>query len=164
MDVIRGIDQLFRDHAPETLMALFGALTSVGLFYLVWTVLRHLVGIQTRRLDDEVVQDKTTATLVEALVNALVTEASHLRATLDNILEEALRRSEENAQALSTLCAQAEEGPDRVLDLLRPEFDQLRRALHQAETRIITKITQQASEPEGAEVQDDPELGQESEV
>jgi hypothetical protein len=87
MQVWRTLDQLFRDHAPETLMALFGAGTSILLFYLIGVLLRHWFGWQRRAADHDVAQDQASAALVEALVEALVTEAGHLRATLDSILE-----------------------------------------------------------------------------
>jgi hypothetical protein len=86
------LDQLFGSR-PETLMALFGAATSLLLFYLVGAVLRYLFGWQTRQAGWEAHQDQATTALVEALVAALVTEAGHLRTTLDSILEEALRRA-----------------------------------------------------------------------
>jgi hypothetical protein len=157
MDILRALDQLFREHAPETLMALFGAATSIGLFYLVWTVVRHLLGWQTRRADWEASQEQATSALVEALVGALVTEAGHLRATLDGILEEALRRSEQNAQLLSALSIQAEETPGKMLDLLRPEFDHLRRELRQAEARIVAKMALRSGEAGGEQTTGDPE-------
>lgn len=47
MDMIQTIERLFEEHAPETLMAFFGATTSILLFYLVVTVLRQLFGLQT---------------------------------------------------------------------------------------------------------------------
>jgi hypothetical protein len=132
MEIWRTLSQLFQEHAPETLMALFGAGTSILLFYLVWTVLRHWLGWQTRREGWEAHQERATAALVEALVGALVTEAGHLRTTLDSILEEALRRSEQHTQLLAALSVQAEEAPEKMLALLRPEFDHLRHELRQA--------------------------------
>jgi len=164
MEVIRALNQLFQEHAPETLMAFFGAATSIGLFYLIWTVLRHLLGLQTRSADWEVTQEQATSALVEALVGALVTEAGHLRATLDGILEEALRRSEQNAQLLAALSTQAEEAPNKMLDLLRPEFDHLRRELRQAEARIIAKMALRSGEVAGAEAGEDPEHGPETQA
>lgn len=143
MEVLKELDGLFRAHAPETLMALFGAATSLLLFYLVGAVLRHLFGLQTRRANWEVYQDQATAALVEALVSALVSEAGHLRTTLDSILDEALRRSEQHTQLLVTLAAQADETPGKTLALLRPELDHLRRELHQAESRIVTRLSDQ---------------------
>lgn len=160
MEMIHTLEQLFREHAPETLMAFFGAFTSMGLFYLIWAVLRQLFGLQRRNVDWEAAQDQTTA----ALVGALVSEAGHLRAALDGILQESLRRNEQNAQLLSTLSVQAEETPGRTLELLRPEFDHLRRALRQTEARIIAKIALQAGEPGGAEVEADPERKPETEA
>jgi hypothetical protein len=164
MELIRTLEQLFRDQAPETLMAFFGALTSMGLFYLIWVLLRQLFGLQRRNADWEATQERATTAVVEALVGALVTEAGHLRATLDGILEESSRRSEQNAQILSALSTQAEEAPVRTLELLRPEFDHLRRALRQTEARIIAKIALQAGEPGGSEAETDPERKPETEA
>jgi hypothetical protein len=148
MEVLKELDGLFRAHAPETLMALFGASTSLLLFYLVGVVLRHLFGLQTRRADLEAGQDQATAALVEALVSAVVSEAGHLRTTLDGILDEALRRSEQHTQLLVTLAAQADETPGKTLALLRPEFDHLRRELRQAESRIVAKLAEEITSDE----------------
>jgi hypothetical protein len=125
-EILELLERLFRDHGPETLMAFFGAGTSLLLFYLVGVVLRYLFGWQTRQANWEAHQDQATTALVEALVSALVTEAGHLRATLDSILEESLRRSEQHSRSLFDLAAQAEETPGKTLALLRPEFDHLR--------------------------------------
>lgn len=96
MEVIRGLESLFDKHAPETLMAFFGAGTSLLLFHLIGVVLRQWFGLQRHSADVDASQDQATAALVEALVGALVTEAGHLRHALDGILGEALRRSEQH--------------------------------------------------------------------
>jgi hypothetical protein len=140
MQILQLLNDLFRDHAPETLMAFFGAATSLLLFYLIGVVLRYLFGWQIRYANWDAHQDQATTALVEALVSALVTEAGHLRATLDSILEESLRRSEQHSRLLTDLAAQAEETPGKTLALLRPEFDHLRRELRQAEARLSAKI------------------------
>jgi hypothetical protein len=152
MELLRLLNQLFHEHGPESLMALFGAATSLLLFYLVGAVLRHWFGWQTRQASREAHQDQATTALVEALVGALVTEAGHLRTTLDGILDEALHRSELHSRLLAGLSAQAEETPGKTLALLRPEFDHLRHELRQAETRIIAKMAVGDSEAgEGAD-------------
>ncbi len=159
MEVWRTLDQLFRDHAPETLMALFGAGTSLLLFYLIGAMLRHWFGWQSREVDRDVAQEQASAALVEALVAALVTEAGHLRATLDSILEEALHRSEQNAQMLTNLAVQAEETPEKTANLIRPELEHLRRELRQAEKRLLAHRAGQPGEAEAvrADVESDPE-------
>lgn len=159
-DVLKTLVHLFQTNAPETLMALFGALTSFLLFYLVWATLRQLFGMQTHNASWETTQEQATATLVEALVNALVTEAAHLRTTLDNILEESLRRSEQHTQLLSMLSNQAEETPGKTLALFRPEFDHLRHELRQAEARIIAKIAQQSGQEPGERKLSHPDIEQ----
>ena len=156
MELLRELDQLFRTHAPETLMALFGAATSLLLFYLIGALLRHLFGWQTRQTNRDTSQDQATAALLEALVGALVTEAGHLRSTLDSILEESLRRSEQHSRLLADLATQAEETPGKTVALLRPEFDHLRRELRQAEARLSAKMTIPAGNVEAGEAADDP--------
>ncbi len=157
MEVLRLLDQLFQEHRPETLMAFFGAATSLLLFYLVGAVLRYLFGWQTRQASWEAHQDQATTALVEALVEALVTEAGHLRTTLDSILEEALHRSEQHSRLLADLAAQAEETPGKTAALLRPEFDHLRRELRQAEARLSAKMVLPAGEVEAGEAADETE-------
>jgi hypothetical protein len=152
MEVLRVLHRLFEAHAPETLMALFGAATSMVLFYLVWALLRHLFGLQDRSEALEAGQDQATTALVESLVNALVIEAGHLRNTLDGILEESLRRSERNAQLLARLLSQSEETPGKVLELLKPEIDSLHQRLHQTEERIVAQVITPAEVP----AQEDP--------
>ncbi len=137
MEVLHILQRLFEDHAPETLMAFFGAATSLVLFSLVWALLRHLFGLQDRSGALDADQDQATSALVDALVNALVVEAGHLRHTLDNILKESLRRNEHNAQLLTQLLRQNEDTPNRVLELLKPEFDSLHQQLHQAGDRLV---------------------------
>ncbi|MCD4687505.1 MAG: hypothetical protein K8S97_16365 [Anaerolineae bacterium] len=144
MDVLRALERLFEDHAPETLMAFFGAGTSILLFYLVVTVLRHWFGWQTMTAGQEANQDQAAGAVIEALVNALVTEAVHLRTTMDSILREALRRGEENADLLSGLVTRTEGLSRDVVQLLKPEFEALQREVRQAERRIITKVLEAA--------------------
>lgn len=132
MDVLHALEALFEQHAPETLMALFGAATSLLLFYLTGVALNHLFGLQRRSADLEAGQDQVMAALVEALVS----EAGHLRETLDSLLDESLQRSERNAQLLTALLVQAEKTPIQVVDLLRPEFVQLLQEVHLAEARL----------------------------
>jgi hypothetical protein len=136
MDVIRALGALFEEHAPETLMALFGAATSILLFYLIGSVLNHLFGLQRRSADLEAGQDEVMATLVAALV----TEAGHLRESLDGLLDESLQRSGRNAQLLAGLLAQSEKTPVQVLELLKPEFTHLQREVRQAEARIAARL------------------------
>jgi hypothetical protein len=157
MELLRELDQLFRTHEPETLMALFGAATSLLLFYLIGALLRYLSGWQTRQASRDTSQDQATAALVEALVGALVTEAGHLRATLDSILEESLHRSEQHVRLLANLAAQAEETPGKTAALLRPEFDHLRRELRQAEARLSAKMALPAGNAEAGEAAEDTE-------
>jgi hypothetical protein len=157
VDVVRGLESLFEKHAPETLMALFGAGTSLLLFYLIAAILRHWFGLQRRSVDAEVHQEQATAALVEALVGALVTEAGHLRHALDDILAEALRRSEHNTQALSSIQAQAENTPDQVLELLKPEFAHLHQEMHRAEARLVAQMTAGWGGAEGQEAKVRPE-------
>ena len=53
MELLRALEGLLEAHAPETLMALFGAATSMLLFVLVGIVLRHLFGLQLRAATQE---------------------------------------------------------------------------------------------------------------
>jgi hypothetical protein len=164
MDVIQGLESLFERHAPETLLALFGAGTSLLLFYLIGVILRQWFGLQRRSADVDATQEQATAALVAALVGALVTEAAHLRQALDGILEEALRRSEQQTQSLTEIQAQTEETPDKVLELLRPEFAHLHQAINRAEARIVAQIGRRAnSATEPAEHVDGEEGPQELE-
>ncbi len=135
-DILRLLEELFRQHAPETLMAFFGAVTSLLLFYLIGSLLNHLFGWQRRSADLEVGQEKMMA----ALVRALVTEAGHLRETLDTLLDESLERSERNSQLLAALLAQTEKTPGQVLDLLKPEFAQMHHAMRRAEARLAARL------------------------
>ncbi len=155
MEVLRGLEQLFRDHAPETLMALFGAATSLLLFTLMWIVLRHLFGLQARSADQESDQEQTTAVLLEALVSALVTEAGHLRTAMDGLLRESLARSEQTADALSDLVSTTEGTPREVLALLRPEFEHLHYEMHQVEGRIVDKVVDAAAWARGSQQESD---------
>lgn len=167
MELIRALENLFEHHAPETLMAFFGVGTSLLLFYLVWAVLRQLFGLQNRSVYLDADQEQATTALVEALVSALVTEAGHLRDTLDSLLEEALRRSEQNANLLSGLLAQTEETPGKVLALLKPEFDHLHQEMRQAETRIGAKLGvlgQAVAEKELVGLHSERESGSDGEV
>jgi hypothetical protein len=150
MELVRALEKLFEDHAPETLMALFGAATSILLFYLVWTVLRQLFGLQNRSADQDAGQDQATAALLESLVTALVTEGGHLREAMNGILHEMLRRDEQNAQLLAGLMASSQQTPSEVVQLLKPEFDHLRQAMRQTEARIVAKLSEAAYGGEGA--------------
>lgn len=140
MEVLRAIEQLFTDHAPETLMAFFGAVTSIVLLYLIWSILRHWFGLQTLTAGQDASQDQANTALVEALVSALVSEASHLRVTMDGILSESIQRGHTNAALLTDLSERAEALPEDVVRLLNPEFEHLRREMRQVEARIITKV------------------------
>jgi hypothetical protein len=144
MEVLRILERLFQDHAPESLMALFGAATSILLFYLIWLVLRHLFGLQARTATQEADQDQTTTALIDALVTALVTESRHLRTTMDGILREALKRNEQNSVILAGLIHRMEETPHEVVQLLQPEFEYLHHEMTQAEQRIIDKMEEAA--------------------
>lgn len=147
MELLRALEKLFEEHAPETLMAFFGAGTSILLFYLIWAVLRHFFGLQTRTVNQEADQDQATTALVSSLVEALVTEAGHLRRTLDRLLQESLHNGQKTAQDLATLLAKTEETPEEVLRLLKPEFDHLHQEMRQAEARLIAKVTEMAVAP-----------------
>jgi hypothetical protein len=147
MELLRALENLFEAHAPETLMAFFGAGTSILLFYLIWAVLRHFFGLQTRSANQDADQDQATTALLNSLVEALVTEAGHLRGTLDNLLEESLHNGQKTAQDLATLLTRTEETPEEVLRLLKPEFDHLHQEMRQAEARLIAKVTEMAVTP-----------------
>lgn len=150
MDILQVLQTLFEDHAPETLMALFGAATSIVLFYLVWAVLRQMFGLQNRSADQEAGQDQATAALLESLVTALVTEGGHLRQAMNGILHEMLRRDEQNADMLAGLLANSQQTPSEVVQLPKPEFDHLRQAMRQTETRIVAKLSEVTYRGEGA--------------
>ena len=147
MELLRALEKLFEEHAPETLMAFFGAGTSILLFYLIWAVLRHFFGLQTRSASQDADQDQATTTLLKSLVEALVTEAGHLRSTLDNLLQESLHNGQKNAQDLATLLTKTEETPEEVLRLLKPEFDHLHQEMRQTEARLIAKVTEMTGYP-----------------
>jgi len=140
MDVIQTLGKLFEQHAPETLMALFGAATSIGLFYLIRSILDHFFGLQARSVSQEASQDQRTDVLLESLVKALVTEAGHLRHTLDSLLQESLLYGQKNTQDLAALLSQSEETPGEVFRMLKPEFEHLHREIRQAEAHISTKV------------------------
>jgi hypothetical protein len=141
VELLRAIERLFAKHAPETLMAFFGAGTSILLFYLVWAVLQHMFGLQRCAAAQEDEQDDTLAALIEALVTALVTEAGHLRQTVDGVLREAIRYGQHNADLLEGLTSRAEEAPHEVMELLKPEFEYLYHEMSQVEQRIVDKVT-----------------------
>lgn len=132
--------QLFDTHAPETLMAFFGAGMSILLFYLVWSMLRHWFGLQTFAAGQDAEQEQGITALMEALVNALVTEAAHLRVTIDNVLRESIQRGDANAELLKELSAKTAAVPSEVVSLLQPEFEYLHHEMRQAETRIMSKV------------------------
>lgn len=140
MELWQTISDLFERHAPETLMALFGAGTSLLMFYLVWTLLKHLFGLQTRSVAQEVNQDQVTAALLTSLIEALLTEAGHLRQALDGILQETLQRGQRNAELLTALMAQTERTPTEVLALLKPELQHLHQAVYETDQRIVTRV------------------------
>jgi hypothetical protein len=142
--MLETLERLFTEHAPETLMAFFGAATSMILLYLVLVMLRHLFGLETRSAAQDAEQGQATAVLVEALVGALVSEAGHLRHTLDGLLKESLRRSEQNTEILASVLASTDRTPQDVLALLTPEFDRLRQQVRQAEARIVAKVIEAA--------------------
>lgn len=140
MDLIRALADLFEKHSPETLMAFFGAVTSIQLFYLAWWVLRHFFGLQARSAKQEETQERMTAILLKSLVEALVTESGHLRRTLDSYLEESLRCEQTNTQTLEILLSRSEEAPAEVLRLLKPEFEHLHEEISQVEARLAAKV------------------------
>lgn len=144
MEMLRAIERLFENHAPETLMAIFGVGTSLLLFYLVWAVLQQLFGVQRQSAEQVAEHEQVTTVLVESLVAALVKEAGHLRQTMDGILHELLRAGTENAAALTDLQTQSDHAPQAVAQLLKPEFDLLHQTMHDAETRIIAKVLETA--------------------
>lgn len=137
MDYLRTIGRLFETHAPETLMAFFGAVTSVALLYLVWWSLRHQFGLQLFSANQEADQDKADSTLIASLVTALIAEAGHLRTSIDGSLRQSLERSERNAAALAELTDKTEEIPGELLRVLKPEFENLHHELREVEARII---------------------------
>lgn len=138
IDVLETLGQLFADHAPETLMALFGAATSILLFYLVWYLLRHLLGQTTQSASQDADQEQATAALVETLVGELLVEAEHLRRNLQDLLQ----RGEENAETLSTLMVHTERAPEQLVELLHPEFAHLQQEIRLAEGRIVARIAE----------------------
>lgn len=140
MDYLRILEQLFAAHAPETLMAFFGAATSIALFYLVWWMLRHLLGLQWFSADQEADQEQANSSLVASLVTALIEEAGHLRISIDGSLRETLQRSERNTEALSALVNKAEETPLEIVRMLQPEFEYLHHEIREAEASIVAKI------------------------
>jgi hypothetical protein len=147
MNVIQVLEELFEKHSPETLMALFGAATSIALFYLIRSILNHLFGLQARSVSQEASQDQRTGILLESLVQALVTEAGHLRHTLDSLLQESLRYGQKNTQDLAALLSQSEETPGEVFRMLKPEFEHLHREIRQAEAHITAKVASLAKVP-----------------
>lgn len=156
IELLQTLVRLFTEHAPETLMALFGAATSLLLFYLVWTVLRYLFGSLTRSADQEADQDQATSALMTSLVGALLSELEHLRLTLDGILQESVRRGEQNTEVLMGLLSRAEKTPGEMLQMLKPEFEQLHEAICQAEDRIVTKVAEVAEKVNGTEPEGTP--------
>jgi len=145
MDVLKTVSDLFERHSAETLMALFGAVTSVSLLYLVWVLVRYFFGLLAHTTTQEADQEKATSLLMEALVEALVSEAGHLRQTLNGILDESLRCSEQNARVLAVLLTRTEHIPSEILQLLKPEFERLHGDLLQTEARIVSKMTEGSS-------------------
>lgn len=144
MEAIRLIERMFQEHAPETLMAMFGAVASLLLFTLIWKILRHMFGLQLADVDQETDREQAIATLLTSLVQALVTEAVHLRETVDSVLRETLQVGQQNADALSELSTKSEDIPPEVLALLQPEFEYLHHEMRQAEGRIIDKLIEVA--------------------
>lgn len=140
INLLQALVQLFDDHAPETLMALFGTGTSILLLYIVWSMLRHWFGLQTFAAGQDVEQEQGTTAIMEALVNALVSEAAHLRVTMDNILRESIQRSDANAELLVELSAKTDAVSTEVANLLKPEFEYLHHEMRQTETRLMSKI------------------------
>lgn len=161
MDILRILGDLFEKHAPETLMAFFGASTSILLFYLIWSILNHFFGLQARSASQDANQDQMTGALLESLVQALVTEAGHLRHTLDSLLQESLRYGQKNTQDLAALLSQSEETPGEVFRILKPEFEHLHREIRQAEAHITAKVASIAklSAAEDTESTDDDREG-----
>lgn len=145
MKVLETLGKLFSEHTPETLMALFGAATSLLLFYLIWYLLRQLLGQLNRNVGQEVEQDQASSELVETLIGELLAEAEHLRRNLQGVLEITLKRGEENAQSLTTLIGKSEAMPMEILELLKPEFDHLQQEMRSAEGRITAKIVEMVS-------------------
>jgi len=74
MEILRALGKLFQEHTPETLMAIFGAGTSILLLYLINDVLQDVFGILTRSAAQEADQDQATAALMQSLVQALIVE------------------------------------------------------------------------------------------
>lgn len=140
MEIINGLSNLFKEHTPETLLALFGAATSLLMFSLVWYMLRHDYEMEERTSDQETGQDQTTTALVESLVRAVLSEAEHLRQVLSGILQEALDQTEQNTNTLDGLMTKTDKTPAEVLQLLKPEFEHLHQEICQTESRIIAKI------------------------
>jgi hypothetical protein len=94
---------------------------------------------------------------MESLVGALVSEASHLRQTLDGILQETLRCGEQNARVLTLILTTTEKIPGEVLQLLKPELEQLHQELAQTEARLISRMsgaTEQIDEETQMKIED----------
>ncbi len=142
MKVLEALGRLFSEYTPETLMALFGAATSLLLFYLIWYLLRQVLGGLTRNAGQEAEQDQVSAELVEALVGELLIEAEHLRHSLQEGLQASLKQGEKNTQTLSVLMAQTDGAPTQLVELLKPEFAHLQQEIRLTEERIMAKIAE----------------------
>jgi hypothetical protein len=142
LEVLEALSKLFTEHAPETLMALFGAATSILLFYFIWYLLRQLLNQVNETATQDAGQDQTTAALVETLIGELLTEAEHLRNNLQEVLQASLKQGEENNQTLSALMVKTDGVPTQLVELLKPEFAHLQQEMRLTEERIVTKITE----------------------
>jgi dsRNA-specific ribonuclease len=149
MDILETMERLFDQHPPETLLAFFGATTSMLLFSLVWFLSRYFFRLLMRESTQDAQQDQAMSVLLESVIGALVSEAGHLRQTLDGILQESLRCGEQNAQVLALLLVKSERLPADVLQVLKPEFEHLHQEMLQVEARLTAKYTEVAASPNG---------------
>jgi hypothetical protein len=154
VDILKTLEQLFAQYAPETLLAFFGAATSMLLFSLTWFLSRYFFKLLMKASNQEAQQDQALSVLLESVVAALVSEAGHLRQTLDGILQESLRCSEQNAQMLTLLLVKSENIPADVLQVLKPEFEHLHQEMLLVEERLMTKITETAKQNHAGKIGD----------
>ncbi len=142
IEVLQLLAKLFSEHTPEALMAFFGAVTSLLLFYLIWYLLHQLAGEMEHDNEQETEQDRITSALVETLVEELLIEAEHLRDSLKAMLQTAINRQDTTAETLNALMAQGESTPNQLVELLKPEFDRLQQEMRSTEERLISRLSE----------------------
>ena len=155
MEILRLLDQLFREHRPETLMAFFWGSDFAAVVLSGWGGAARPVRLADPPRELGGPPGPGDDRPGRGVGRRPWCRAGHLRTTLDSILEEALRRSEQHSRLLAGLAVQAEETPGKTVALLRPEFDHLRRELRQAEARLSAKMILPAGEVEAGEAADE---------